>query len=527
MSKHWVDEVTRKILEERDDKKEYVLNWGMSLSGRMHIGNLRELSTVKAVRKALEEKGKEVKNIGVFYTQDRFKGKAGQLGHFDGDGKKYIGWRLVDVPDPDGCHRNWPEHFNSENEPYFKKFGLESRPITTTEFYKMDETKKLVKRFLSNRENVRDILNRFRDREPYPDDWIPFDPLCQNCKRIDKTKAIDVDLEKEQVKYSCSACGDKGWSKLENGKLTWRLEWCTLWDVLNVDFEPYGKDHATPGGSRDSCVALCKEFDLNYPVGFAYNWVYWKENGDISEMTSSGNIGLTAKDFVEYAEPEVLTYLYLSTKPMKEIYFNPLEIPTYVRRFDRSEAIYFGKEEARSEKRGENIKRNYELAVRNIPKKKPERISYSTCTFVAQLSDDEEKVLELLNRTVDLPEKLGKGEMGRIMSRIKRSRNWISTFKPDNHLIEVKEDVSDVEEALGEEQKKALRKLREELEKKNWSSDELQDRIYEMKDEFGMGTGDLFQGIYLAILGKKSGPRAGQLIKAVGQKRVSRILKKI
>ncbi|MFB6265545.1 MAG: lysine--tRNA ligase, partial [Candidatus Nanohaloarchaea archaeon] len=110
----WADQLAGDILEERGEKDSYVFNSGMSVSGKMHIGNLRgELMIPSRVRHVLENEGKEVSFRGVYYTQDRFKAKDEQLEQFDSreEPEKYEGWRLIDVPDPEGCHDNWVEHF--------------------------------------------------------------------------------------------------------------------------------------------------------------------------------------------------------------------------------------------------------------------------------------------------------------------------------------------------------------------------------------------------------------------------------
>ncbi|MFB6215396.1 MAG: lysine--tRNA ligase, partial [Candidatus Aenigmatarchaeota archaeon] len=523
MQKHWADKLADKVVEERGDKDSYVFNFGMSLSGKMHIGNLRgELTIPSRVEKILKSRGKNASIRGVFYTQDPFKAKKAQLEQFDDpeEAKKYEGWRLKDVPDPEGCHSNWPEHFNSENSPYFEDFGINVDPITTTEFYRMDETKELVRKFLKNKDKVREILNQYRERNPYPEGWIPFVPFCENCKTIRDSTALDIDFDEGKVQYECE-CGDSGWSDIEEGKLTWRLEWSALWHVLDVDFEPYGKDHATPGGSRDSCVALCEEFDLNYPTGFAFNWVYWKRNGEVKDMTSSGNVGMTAKEFLEVSEPEVLVYLYMSTKPMKEIYFSPEDIPDYYRRFDRAERIYFGEDEARSEKRERNIKRNYELTVKTVPDKKPIRVPYGSCVMVAQLTSDKDRALELFKKMEQVPEDLSEEERKNILERLKKAGNWVERYGTEEDLIQVQESIGpDIKDRLSDGQINMLRKLKKELEEREMDVEGIQSRIYEMRDEFELSSGEVFSAIYLALLGEDKGPRAGQLIKALGEERV-------
>ncbi|GAI56235.1 unnamed protein product, partial [marine sediment metagenome] len=100
------------------------------------------------------------------------------------------------------------------------------------------------------------LLNRYRKTKPYPQDWQPISPLCPVCRNIADNKALKVDIKNWQVRLRCSKCGKESKTSLENAKLDWKLEWAALWHVFNVAVEPYGKDHAAAGGSRDVCKKL-------------------------------------------------------------------------------------------------------------------------------------------------------------------------------------------------------------------------------------------------------------------------------
>ncbi|MCJ7478725.1 MAG: lysine--tRNA ligase [Candidatus Nanohaloarchaeota archaeon QJJ-7] len=531
----WADQLARDILEEQGEKDSYVFNSGMSVSGKMHIGNLRgELMIPSRVRHILEEGGKEVDFLGVYYTQDRFKSKQEQLEQFDDpeEAEKYEGWRLIDVPDPEGCHDNWVEHFNEENHPYLSDFGIDVETLTTTEFYTWGDTKELVRRFLDNRERVRNVLNEFRERNPYPEDWIPFDPLCTECNRIDSTEALEVDLEDWEVRYRCENCGAESWSDMEEGKLGWRLEWSALWHVLEVDFEPYGKDHATPGGSRDSCVALAKEFDLDYPAGFSFNWVYLKDGEDIREMTSSGDVGITAQEYLEFSAPEVLAFVYMSNRPMSEIYFSPRELPTHYRRFDRAERVYFGNEDMDDEKREMNLERVYELAVLDPPEEQPVRVEFDHAAFVAQTIPPGEwgkEGLEKLRDTGHVPEEMSERDRERVLERLERARNWARDYAPEDHLYEFNEEVpEEVVEGLSSEQLAAIRDLVRMLEENDYSSGgELEDDLFELARDSGVGVGEFFQASYLCLLSREDGPRLADFILTRGQEEVLNVLRTV
>lgn len=528
----WADKLADEIVAERGDRDHYIFNAGMSVSGRMHIGNLRgELVIPSRVQHILESRDADVTFRGVYYTQDRFKGKDEQLQQFDdpGDAERYAGWRLIDVPDPAGCHDNWVDHFNAANQPYLSDYGIDIDPLTTTEFYTMQETKDLVRRFLEERGTVREILNEFRDRQPYPEDWIPYDPLCTECNRIDTTDALEIDFDEDRVRYRCTDCGAEGWSPLEKGKLAWRLEWAALWHVLDVDFEPYGKDHATPGGSRDSAIAIAEAFDLNYPAGFSFNWVYLKQDGDTREMTSSGDIGITAEEFLDLAAPPILTYLYLSTRPMTEIMFDPADLPTYHRRFDRAERVYFGAEELDDEKEERNITRSYELAMIDIPDEQPVRVDYEHAAFVAQTvprDDWDTRGKQVLQATGHLPDDVSDADWNRTVERMECALHWARTYAPDKHVYTFNEDVhDDIRDDLSEEELDAMRALRDLLKEQDYDDkDALEDDIFTVARDSDVSVGAFFSAAYRCLLSRDSGPRLADFILTRGQDAVEQVL---
>ena len=94
---------------------------------------------------------------------------------------------------------------------------------------------------------IRMIFNKFREH-PLKDNWLPYNPICSECGRVNTTYAhgFDGDI----VNYSCK-CGHKGQMDIKSGegKLTWRVEWAARWKIFGITCEPFGKDHAASGGS--------------------------------------------------------------------------------------------------------------------------------------------------------------------------------------------------------------------------------------------------------------------------------------
>ncbi|MHA2165677.1 MAG: lysine--tRNA ligase, partial [Candidatus Hodarchaeales archaeon] len=364
---HWIDKLTEDLITHWPSTKKFNCNCGISISGKQHVGRLRgEIVLTNAVAQELKNIGFSATHYLILYTSDPWKGKEAQLNSFSDPekAKKYINWRLVDVPDPTGKKTSWVDYYWQDFGKPMPKFGKRIKIIRTHEFYKTEEMKQTIKKLIKQREAVRVILNKYRQDNPFPKNWIPFNPLCNKCNRIGTTTALEIDLESFKVRYSCSECEDEGWSDMQLGKLTWRLEWLAIWYTLNIHFEPYGKDHATPGGSRDSCIEVLETIlKSSGPYGFWNEWVGYSEGRtDHGDMTSSGFIGFTPTTWLKYSDSQVLRYLYLKPPPRRRIILGLDKIPNYISEYDKAQRIYHGIESFDDESELKTIRRSYEIA---------------------------------------------------------------------------------------------------------------------------------------------------------------------
>ena len=270
------------------------MNAGLSVSGLQHVGRLRgEITLSQLIVRSLREIGRDVLQSLVLYTQDGWKAKEGQVAQFPGDeGKKYAGRRLIDVPDPKGCHASWVDHYWQDFGGVLDRFAPNVRIVTTTQAYQDPEMKAIVHDLVSRAEEVRGVVNKYRARRPYPAGWLPFEAFCEACGTIG---ASTLAVRGETAEYACERCGARGTSSIEKGKLNWRLEWPALWKIYRVDIEPFGKDHATPGGSRDSCKEVAETvMRFPPPMGIPYEWVGIADRGkDLGDMGSSDFLGFT------------------------------------------------------------------------------------------------------------------------------------------------------------------------------------------------------------------------------------------
>jgi lysyl-tRNA synthetase class 1 len=515
---HWFDELLLQVEDFLEGKERIVISAGLSVSGLQHVGRLRgEVILANAIAESLRKKEKDVKQILVLYTQDSWKGKEGQLGQFDGErGKDFVGRKLIDVPDPKGCHKSWVDHYWRDFGDVLEAFAKNVEVTSTTEVYQRDDMKKNVLELMEKAEEIREVINKYRGRKKYPEGWIPFEPFCRKCRKIGESSAISISKD-GQVTYKCS-CGEEGVSSIEDGKLNWRLEWPSLWKVLSVDIEPFGKDHATPGGSRDSCKDIAKNImDLDPPFGIPYEWVGMSEEGtDLGDMSSSTFKGFTPKEWLELGEPQSLRFIYLQTNPSKRIVLDLSKMDIY---HDHLDSGYLGYWQDKKDEQAELRSRTYEIsAVENVPGRDMFIIPYKEASLLAQISPAEEELLWVVSRLTDtgrLTKELTDDEAQHLSERIELAKAWVERYAPERYKVELLDEIpADVRNELTDDDVKSLTLFRERLQETEWTEDSLKATMIEMTKgkDFPVSTKRFFRNLYLGFLGKEQGPRAAPFL---------------
>lgn len=529
-SKHWVDILAEQLAEKLStrNKEVYVFNGGLSVSGVQHIGRLRgEVILPEVIRRVLESRGYKIKQLLTLYTQDAWKGKKPQLQAFDNpeEARKYAGWPLVNVPDPKGCHDNWVDHYWSDFGPYLKEFtDGKIEVVTTTELYR-GPMKQFVIETIRKKDKVREIVNKYRGRNKYPEGWIPFEPICSKCGRIDKTVALTYDENDGTVEYRCKFCGNHGRARLEEGKLNWRIEWTGIWKVLGVDFEPYGKDHATPGGSRDSCKELATAvYGFEPPEGEWYEWVSLRIGGREADMTSSGFVGITPREWLEIAHPHILRYIYISTHPRRKLVIDLQEIPRYYNEYYRAERIYFKAETTGDKEEDEYLARSYELShPKNPPAKLPAQVPYTHIALMVQNLPREnmfDHAIKRLRKTGHVGE-LDDYSRKWLEELVVKAYNWVEKYAPEHLKFKVPEEPP-VQIYKDLKYRQELGLLAEKLANlDSWDEESIKNAMIEAGG--GMSPKErreFYRDFYLAILGKPKGPRAAPLLAVLDKEMV-------
>jgi lysyl-tRNA synthetase class 1 len=246
-SVHWADRYAEQLIMKKGDKPSYMMAAGITPSGTIHMGNFREVITADLIKRALEEKGKKVNFIYSWDDNDVFRKVPKNLPNQD-QLEKELRKPVFNIIDPFGCHKSYAEHFEKEFEQDLPIVGISPEFIYQHKEYQNCRYAEEIKIALQKKEQIKEILNKFR-KEPLTDDWLPIFVFCDKCGR-DTIRSIDWNGD-YQLTYACD-CGHQetfDFRKKGNVTLRWRIDWPARWHHYKEDFESAGKDHFAAGGS--------------------------------------------------------------------------------------------------------------------------------------------------------------------------------------------------------------------------------------------------------------------------------------
>lgn len=510
--KHWIERIASELKEKNVEK--HVVASGTSISGSIHIGNSCDVFIANAVTKALRNLEVPSETIWIADDHDPLRKVPYPL---PASYEKYLGIPYSKIPCPENCCENFVEHFEKPFLNTLDDFGIQLEVYSGAKMYQEGIYNDYIRTALENASKIRDIFNQFREH-PLKEDWLPYNPVCENCGRVNTTYAYH--FGGETVLYRCE-CGNEGEMDIKSGdgKLTWRVEWAARWKIFDITCEPFGKDHAASGGSYDVSKIISKEiFDYQAPYPVPYEWITLK--GDA--MSKSKGVFFTPGQWLEIAAPETLNYFIFRSKPMKHKDFNPsMPFLDFIDQYDRVERVYYGNEET-SQKESEKLTKIYEISQtgtsESIPESMPFQPSYRFMTVACQIGNNEEEIFNILRKNSQLPmdmenvnlQSIDKKDSAKFKMRINHVKNWLSLYAPEFVKFEVQKELPYVD--LSDPQKEFLLKVAELLENKEFSAEELHDEMYLILNDLGMKPQKAFQAIYKTIIGKKQGPRAASFV---------------
>jgi len=492
MSVHWADVIAQTL----EDSGPQTIATGITPSGPVHIGNMREVMTADAVFRALKDRGIEARLIFIADNFDRLRRLYPFL---DESFKQHIGKPLTEIPCPKECCGSYADHFLLPFLASMEKLGIEAEVYKADVLYKEGKYIDSIKTALVRRDDIARILKEVSGRD-VPESWSPFDAICQCCGRTNTTKPMGFNMDNETVDYECR-CGYKGTTSMRGGgKLVWRVDWPARWPIFKVTIEPFGKDHATAGGSYDTGKRISEEiygFQAPYPV--VYEWIHLK---GVGAMHSSTGIAITIEEMLDVVPPEVLRYLIIRTKPEKHIEFDPaIPLINLVDEYDQRK----GDERA--------------LALSSIRESRPFEVPFRHMVTAVQIArNDKELLLKALHRSgYDISRK------DEIYARADNVEKWLNRYAPAFVKFQLREILPSAVNNLSHVERKGLGVLAERIDGKNAA--EIHDEVYAVAKELSLDPKKFFQAIYLVFLGERQGPKVGWFLASLDREFVKSRLK--
>ncbi len=165
----WVSRFADEVIEESERRapgKPVVVASGLSPSGPIHLGNLREVMTPHLVADEIRRRGHEVRHLISWDDYDRYRKVPAGIAGVDGSWAEHIGKPLTSVPAPAGSpHPNWAEHFRSAMVESLAELGVEFDGISQTEQYTTGVYREQILHAMRHRGDIDAILDQYRTKK--------------------------------------------------------------------------------------------------------------------------------------------------------------------------------------------------------------------------------------------------------------------------------------------------------------------------------------------------------------------------
>ncbi|MEJ8658982.1 lysine--tRNA ligase [Streptomyces sp. MS1.AVA.4] len=574
----WVSRFADDVIAESERRapgKPVVVASGLSPSGPIHLGNLREVMTPHLVADEIRRRGYEVRHLISWDDYDRYRKVPAGVPGVDDSWGEHIGKPLTSVPAPAGSsYPNWAEHFKAAMVEALAELGVEYDGISQTEQYTSGVYREQILHAMKHRADIDGILDQYRtkakDGQPKQqqkkqqqkqqqkpvdaaeleaeegsgaaseDDgsggsggYFPYKPYCGNCEK-DLTAVTEYIDATTELTYSCTACGFSETvrlSEFNRGKLVWKVDWPMRWAFEGVIFEPSGVDHSSPGSSFVVGGQIVREiFDGVQPIGPMYAFV---GISGMAKMSSSRGGVPTPADALKIMEAPLLRWLYARRRPNQsfKIAFDQ-EIQRLYDEWDKLESKVADGSVLPADAAAHS--RAVRTAAGELPRT-PRPLPYRTLASVVDITaGHDEQTLRILSE-LDPANPLSSLDEAR--PRLDRADNWITTQVPaDARTIVRSEPDTELLGSLDDEARESLRLLLDGLDS-HWSLDGLTTLVYGVPKvmaglepdakptpELKTAQRSFFALLYRLLVSRETGPRLPTLLLAVGADRVRKLL---
>jgi lysyl-tRNA synthetase class 1 len=513
---------------------------GISPSGDIHLGNLREAMTTHLVAEELIRRGHEVVHLHSWDDFDRLRKVPVGAPEWLAD---CIGQPLCDIPDPveGGEYDSYADRYIANFQASCERLGIRARWVRQSEQYRSGAYTLQIKQALDTRLELFDVLARFQTEkmqtvplEERRANYWPYRVYCPDCGR-DTTSGRDWERASATFHYVC-AC-DPGVPRktcLDEevlGKLVWKIDWPMRWAFEQVDFEPGGEDHASPGSSYTVGKDIVKHFDWVAPSFIPYGFVGM---GGRTKMSSSAGGAATPEFALRFIEPALLRWLYLRRPPLKS--FNIDFGAEIWRQYDEWDAL--------DRKVAQGVATPLELKVLDHALRTaagevevPElRVSFRVLFSAADMtSGHRQQILRIVREHLDdAPEQLEAA----LQPRLDCAAGWVANCLPEDERQFVRpEFAQDVWDGLEAQDHADVALFLSKLDEQ-WSARGLSDLVYGVsKLQRGMAMDEqsrdpelkaaqrrFFVVLYQLLVAADTGPRLPTLLLSLGRERVRALL---
>lgn len=572
----WVSRFADEVIAEAERRapgKPIVCASGLSPSGPIHLGNLREVMTPHLVADEIRRRGYDCVHLLSWDDYDRFRKVPAGV---DPSYAEHIGKPLSSVPAPPGSpYATWAEHFKAPMIEAMAALGVEVRAISQTEQYTSGAYRDQILLAMRERRRIDAVLDRYRTKgkggaaaaarrqagqgtldadeaaaaeaaaegsgAAHEDDgsgtaggaYYPYKPYCSACDR-DLTQITSYDDDTTELSYTCTACGHAETvllSEHRRGKLVWKVDWPMRWAYEGVVFEPSGVDHTSPGSSYVVGGQLVREiFGGEQPIGPMYAFV---GISGMAKMSSSRGGVPTPADALEVLETPLLRWLYARRRPHQS--FKIALGQEIQRTYDEWDALVRRVTEGTAQPADVAAHtRAASTAAGPLPTT-PRPLPFRTLASVVDITTgDEEQTLRILR---ELDPENPVTSLDETRPRLDRAERWITTQVPAEQRTRVREEPdTELLASLDDSEREAVRMLLEGLDS-HWSLEGLTSLVYGVpKRQAGLSpdakpTPELkkaqrafFSLLYRLLVGRDTGPRLPTLLLAVGADRVRKLL---
>ena len=515
---------------------------GISPSGPVHLGNLRELMVPHLIADEVRRGGAPCRHILSWDDYDRFRRvPAG----FPAEFAEYVGRPLTAVPDPCGRHPNWAEHFKEPLRESLARLGVQVTEISQTQMYTSGAYTEQIVLAMRRRADIGAVLARYqtrRDADPDDDDpqnagtraYYPFKPYCAVCGR-DDTTVTGFDDQTTEITYTC-ACGAEVVGPVPiaevAGKLAWKVDWPMRWAYERVTFEPAGVDHASPGSSFTVGGELVSEiFGGEMPLHFGYAFV--GTTGGSSKMSGSAGRAPTPADALEIFEAPLVRWLYARRRPEQSI---TLAFgPEVGRVYDEWDALGRRVADGTADAPARAVYARAAGTAEGPLPVTPRPLPFRTLASVADITaGDEAQLLRILR---DLTAGNPVASLDEVRPRLDCAQAWVAGYVDPADRTQIRREPDTARlAALTEEERGALKLLIERM-ADAWSLDALTTLLYGIPKllrglpisapptpELKAAQRAWFILLYQLLIGKNTGPRLPTLLLALGQDRIRHLL---